>query len=134
MVVLRCTKKLLGRTKAPTGRGGPLPARSSTRLGDWTATLVTFGRQQLVLALSSVTLPPAVLPIAPSRTLLARFPEAVTLVLKALGISDAVVSSEVGAMTDCALAPTNDRRRAERRKRGKGRRERTRSLASASAR
>lgn len=110
MVVLRCTKKLLGRL--PPRLGGEGDTRGSdTRLGDWTANLFSIGRQQIVLGVNNKTLLPVLLPIAPSKTFLPRFVEAAGEMLMAIGVTNRMaVLVEMAAMGDCIVAPTNDRR------------------------
>lgn len=110
MFTLRCTKKLLGRLPScATGEG--IERASDTRLGDWTAQLFFMGRQQLVLGVNNKTLLPVLLPIAPNKTFLPRFVEAVGEMLMAIGIEDRqAVLSEMAAMGECIVAPTNDRR------------------------
>lgn len=108
MVVLRCTKKLLSRLGGVT-LVEETP-RSSTRLGDWTASVITIDRQQLVIAVSNTTLLPVLLPLAPAKTL--RLPVAVGQVLQALEpeLERRRISSEMQAMAESVLADTNDRR------------------------
>ena len=67
-------------------------------------------RQHVVLAVSAVTLLPVLVPAAPYKTMTARFVEATGKVLRALGIPEAKVAEEVGAMRELVVAPTNDRR------------------------
>jgi hypothetical protein len=106
--VLHCTKKLLGRLSRAGAEADQVT--STTRLGDWTANLFFIGRHQIVLAVSNTTLLPVLLPIAPARTFLARFTEAAGKMLMALGIDRQQALSEMAAMNECIVAPTNDRR------------------------
>ena len=108
MFVLRCTKKLLDRLGL--ARAKPDEVKSTTTLGDWTANLFFIGRQQLVLGVNNKTLLPVLLPIAPNKTFLARFTEAAGETLMALGIDRRQVLAEMAGMTECLVAPTNDRR------------------------
>ena len=85
MVTLRCTKKLLDRLDGQPCDEDAVPA-STGRLGDWFANLLIVRRQQLVLAVSGVTLLPVLLPAATFKTLPQRFPVAVADMLVALGI------------------------------------------------
>ena len=82
---------------------------SATKLGDWTANLVIIRRQRLVLAVSGTTLLPVLLPLAPSKTLLSRFGEAVEQVLRGLKIDPARIAAEKAAMAECIVTTTNDR-------------------------
>ena len=109
MFVLRCTKKLLGGIGGQAGLDRDLP-ESTTRMGDWTANLVIIGRQRLLLAVNNGTLLPVLLPLAPSKTFLPRFTEAVGEMLMALGIGRQKVMAEMSAMSEAILAGTNDRR------------------------
>ena len=109
MVVLRCTQKLRQRM-GQTGTSEQSPPKSSTRLGDWCANAISVHRQHVVLAVSGVTLLPVLVPAAPYKTMTARFVEATGKVLRALGIPEAKVAEEVGAMRELVVAPTNDRR------------------------
>jgi hypothetical protein len=109
MFILRCTRKLLGRLPARSGGDGDDGA-SDTRLGDWTAHLFFIGRQQIVLGVNNKTLLPVLLPIAPIKTFTSRFVEAAGEMLMALGIDRKAVLAEMGAMSECVVAPTNDRR------------------------
>ena len=110
MFILRCTKKLLGRI----GRSDDTYAEqvtSTTRMGDWTANLLFIGRQQVVLGVNNRTLLPVLLPIAPNKTFIPRFVEAAGEMLMAIGIEDRkAVLTEMSAMAECIVAPTNDRR------------------------
>lgn len=111
MFLLRCTKKLLGRLPPRPGEEADDRVLSDTTLGDWTAHLFFVGRQQLVLAVNNKTLLPILLPIAPKKTCLPRFVEAVGEILMAIGIEDRqAVLVEMEAMGECIVASTNDRR------------------------
>jgi hypothetical protein len=108
--VLRCTKKLLGRLPPRSESEADDHAVSDTRLGDWTAHLFFIGRKQLVLGVNNRTLLPVLLPIAPNKTFLGRFAEAAGEMMMALGIDRPKALSEMAAMNECIVAPTNDRR------------------------
>jgi hypothetical protein len=109
LFVLRCTKKLLDRLPPPSGGEGDERA-SDTRLGDWTAHLLFIGRQQIVLGVNNRTLLPVLLPIAPNKTFISRFVEAAGEMLMALRVDRKTVLAEMGAMSECVVATTNDRR------------------------
>lgn len=96
----------------PPRSGGERDERASdTRLGDWTAQLLFVGRQQIVLGVNNRTLLPVLVPIAPNKTFIARFVEAVGEILMAIGVEDRkAVLAEMSAMGECIVAPTNDRR------------------------
>ncbi len=109
MLVLRCTKKLLGRMDVT-----PVPERevpvARTRLGEWLANITTVDRRPLVLAVSSRTLLPVLLPLAPAKTLASRFPGALAEMLEALIINGARIDVEVAALSEHTIAATNNRR------------------------
>jgi len=107
--VLRCTKKLLVRIEGHAVAEGE-PAKSTTRMGDWHANLVIIRRQQLVLAVNNVTLLPVLLPLAPVKSFLPRFTEAVGEMLMALGVERGSALAEMSSMAECTVAGTNDRR------------------------
>lgn len=107
MFALRCARKLLDRIGLPAD---PEPPRSTTVLGDWTANLLFIGRQQLVIAVSNITLLPVLLPAAPFKTLPSRLPDAVEQMLHALRMDRQKIAAEISAMKECVAAPTNDRR------------------------
>ncbi len=109
MFALRCTKKLLARIdhSVPLEREAPRP---TTRMGDWTANLLFIGRQQLVLAVSNITLLPVLLPAAPFRTAAQRVVDAARQMFHMLGIRPTEIAGEMVAMREWVVAPTNDRR------------------------
>lgn len=110
MVLLRCTKKFLGRLP-PRSEGEGDKRTSDTRLGDWTGHLFFIGRQQIVLGVNNKTLLPVLLPLAPNKTFVPRFVEAAGEMLMAIGVEDRkTVLAEIAAMAECSVAPTNDRR------------------------
>lgn len=109
MFVLRCTKKLLVRIEGHADVEGE-PAKSTTRMGDWTANVVIIRRQQLVLAANYVTLLPVLLPLAPVKSFLPRFTEAVGEMLMAIGAERGRALAEMSCMAECTVARTNDRR------------------------
>lgn len=109
MFVLRCTRKLLdrlARAELETAK----QTTTTTRMGDWTANLFFIGRQQVVLGVNNKSLLPVLVPIAPAKSFLPRFTEAAGELMMALGVARQKVLSEMGAMNECVVAPTNDRR------------------------
>jgi hypothetical protein len=107
LVALRCTRRLLQRLR--TDLAAPVPvARNS--LGHWYATVLTFNRTAYVIALSERSLLSVVLPGAPFNTLVARFPAALTELLRALGIPASQVTTEVAATSPLVVAATASRR------------------------
>jgi len=109
MVVLRCTRKLLQRVEHTAGSESD-SAKSSARLGDWYANVVSVRRQHVVLAVSGVTLLPVLVAAAPYKTMIPRFVEAVGQVLRALKIDGETIAAEEDGTRDVIVAKTNDRR------------------------
>jgi hypothetical protein len=106
MVTFRCTRRLLQRARLTPSSALVAP---SARLGDWYATIVPF-RSPLVLALSETTLVAVALPLAPSNSLLRRWPEATRDLLLALRVPTAGVMAEVEAMRAAVVGVTASRR------------------------
>jgi hypothetical protein len=105
MLVVRGTKKLRDRVRAtPVGEGDV----STTVLGDWFATAL-FWRPQVALLVNARTLLPVYMPLAPAAALLDRVPDAIASVLRLHGVDDAVIASELAAMSDQRIAPTDNR-------------------------
>lgn len=109
MVVFRCTRKLLRHVEHTAGHQSEA-AKSTTRLGDWFANVLSVRRQHVVLAVSGVTLLPVLVTAAPYKTMIPRFVEAVGQVLQALNVDDAKIAAEHEGMQDVIVAKTNDRR------------------------
>ena len=105
MLIVRATKKLLGRIGSPNLGGGE---QSTTLMGQWYATAV-FWKPQVALFVSEPTLLPVLMPLAPAATLLARFPQQVAAVLTAHGTSQSVIDEELRQMHDRRLAKTANR-------------------------
>jgi hypothetical protein len=106
MLVVRGTKKLRDRIRAaPTA--GPLDT-STTLLGDWFGTAL-FWKPQVAMFVNSRTFIPVFMPLAPAGSVLDRLPEAVAAVLRCHGAPDSFLASELDAMREVRLAPTNDR-------------------------
>lgn len=106
MLIVRGTKKLRDRVKAPLARESE---KSTTVLGDWFATALFVRPQHLALLVNARTLLPVIMPLAPATTLLDRIPDAIASVLRQHGIHESVIASELDAMGDRRLASTNDR-------------------------
>jgi hypothetical protein len=109
MVVFRCTRKLLQHVEHTAGHQSE-SAKSTTRLGDWYANVLSVRRQHVVLAVSGVTLLPVLVAAAPYKTMIPRFVEAVAQVLRALKIDETKIAAEEDGMRDVIVAKTNDRR------------------------
>jgi uncharacterized protein DUF6933 len=105
MLIVRATKKLLDRVGPRTHRDD---ATSSTLLGEWYAT-VMFWRPQIGLFVNETTLLPVLMPLAPTASLLKRFPDHLAATLTAHGAPQAVISDELERMREHRLAKTASR-------------------------
>ncbi len=93
MYVVHATKTLLDKV----GLTDPAAeVQSTTLLGSWYATIAK-GRPQLALFVNEATLLPVLMPLAPSRSLFRRFPEALARVLATHGVDQAVIDAELEA-------------------------------------
>ncbi len=110
MFVLRCTRQLYQRIEPWAAPEREAPTASTTKLGDWAASIVIVRRERLVLAVSYATLFPVLLPMASATTLLSRFPGVVGQTLRALGVRRHTVATEVAAMAECTVTGPGDRR------------------------
>src|SRR5687767_3895580 len=106
MLVLRCTRQLLDRL--PCGRAEP-NARSTTRLGDWYATILMLRPAHLVLLVNEESRLPTVLPARELATLVERIPDAVADTLRDIGVDGASIDRERAAMRTIWCAPTHNR-------------------------
>lgn len=98
MLTLQCTKKLLDRVKPQI----VLPQPSTSRLGNWHAT-VLFWKPQLALLVNDRTLLPVLVPLAPASTLGLRFPIALKTVLVALGLPTEFIQTEIPGIDEVFL-------------------------------
>ena len=105
MLIVRGTKKLRNRVKAPLADGSHA---STTVLGDWFATAL-FWKPQAALLVNERTFVPVFMPLAPAATLLDRAPDAIAAVLRRHGVDEKFIADELEAMRDVRLAPTNNR-------------------------
>ena len=105
MFLVRATKKLRDRVGPVTLQPGEV---STTRLGDWYAT-AWFWKPQIALFVSETTLFPVLMPLAPSATLLSRFPDHLAQALVAQDVPSAFIAEELSEMHDARLAPTASR-------------------------
>ena len=105
MLIVRGTKKLRDRVKAPLADGSHA---STTVLGDWFATAL-FWKPQAALLVNERTFVPVFMPLAPAATLLDRAPDAIAAVLRRHGVDEKFIADELEAMRDVRLAPTNNR-------------------------
>lgn len=106
MLILRGTAKLRGRRIGPAAETGEV---STTALGDWFGTPLSFWRPRIVLLVNSRTFLPVALHLAPARTFADRLPEAITTVLRHHGVDEETLAGERDAMREVRVAPTNDR-------------------------
>jgi hypothetical protein len=106
MLTVRCTAKLLKRLP-----GDPLadPPPSTTRLGDWYATILVMRPYHLVMLVNETTRLPVFIPARPLATLAARIPDAIARVLFELGIAPGVIAEERRAMAQVVFAKTASR-------------------------
>jgi hypothetical protein len=102
--VVRGTQRLLEKL----GTQPTEPAGGTTLLGPWYATLARW-RPQAALFVDEATLLPVFLPFAPARSVLSRFPNALTQVLDRHGVPADWIAQEVAEMGDCVTAKTANR-------------------------
>ena len=105
MYTVHATKKLRDLVKVPLQEPVESP---STALGNWYATAL-FWKPRVALFVNEATLLPVLVPLAPAKTLVDRFPAHVEAVLNALGIDPRFVASEVAVTGDARWAKTANR-------------------------
>jgi len=103
MVILRPTASLAKRMKVKLQ---PSDQSSSTRLGDWYALDIVLSRKQFILCVSSKSRLAVVLEAAPYATLPDRLSDAVTEVLREIGVSEGMIQEERAEMAQVVLAKT----------------------------
>lgn len=106
VIVVRCTAKLLERLPA---RSDSPDTPSTSRLGDWYATLIRTRRGHFVLGMSRETLLPVVVTGRDLRTFPERLVEQVAAMLESYGVPAEAIASECDAMRDIAYTRTDDR-------------------------
>lgn len=106
VLIVRGTKKL--RDCLKTAAAATLDDVSTTALGDWFGTVLTW-QPQAVLLVNTQTLLPVLVPLAPTATLLQRIPACVADALRSQGIDEQLVANEMASMSPVRIAPTNDR-------------------------
>lgn len=107
MIIIRATKRLLTRLKqSPDDPPGP----SSTLLGDWYATILPWRTGHVALLMSDHTLLPVLMPVAPSNTLIRRFPQALAAVLEQHQVPPDVIKPELDSSRDTYITGTNNNR------------------------
>ncbi len=105
MVIIRATRTLLQRLGPPNAADEV----STTMLGDWYATALTWRPRQVALLVSQHTLLPVLMPLAPAATLLGRFPAHLAEILTAHAVPASVITAETKEATSHRLGPTTDR-------------------------
>ncbi len=106
MLTVRCTAKLLKRLHAePVAT----PVPSSTRLGEWYATILAVRPAHLVLLVNEMTRLPVIIPARPLATLAERIPDGIARVLFELESEPGTISKERQAMAHVAFAKTASR-------------------------
>ncbi len=81
---------------------------STTVLGDWFGTAL-FWKPQVALLVNQRTFVPVFMPLAPAASLVDRAPIAIAEVLRRLGADESFIKTELAAMAEARIAPTNDR-------------------------
>jgi hypothetical protein len=105
MYTLHCTQKLLARIKEPTTAAVPT---ATTALGNWYATALLW-KPQVALFVNESSRLPLFMPLAPAKTLAARFPLHLEALLIAHGAPAGFAAHEVAAMTEVTVAKTASR-------------------------
>lgn len=105
MVTLRATKKLSKLLPRSSGEA----AISDTALGDWYVNRVVVSRRPLLLLTSAKSLLVALTPARDVKTLPKRLPDIVGDRLRRLGVDSHLIDSELDAMREVQLGPTQDR-------------------------
>ncbi|HKR43543.1 MAG TPA: hypothetical protein VJU59_28330 [Paraburkholderia sp.] len=104
MLYLYCTHKLLKRLKPDVVEAGS----STTKLGNWYATVLPW-RPQVAMLVNEQTLLPVLTRLAPAANLAARFPGALVDVLAAHGVPRSFIDSEVSEMQVVKYTKTQNR-------------------------
>lgn len=107
MFTLRRTGTLLQRLKV---RPEPSPPVSTTKLGDWYANLLHTRTRQLLLCASEKTLLPVLLFARGTESVAVRLTAAAGEMLRAIGIPEPVVETELAAMAEATISTTASRR------------------------
>ena len=93
MLYLYCTHKLLKRLKPEVIDVGC----STTKLGNWHATVLPW-KPQIAMLVNERTLLPVLMPLAPAANMAAGFPGALVDILAAHGVPRPFIDSEVSQM------------------------------------
>jgi hypothetical protein len=95
------------RAKLKAGAAVEVPG-STTSLGPWYANVLRW-RSPVVVFVNEATLLPVLLPLAPAKTLVERFPAAFAQVVLALGTAQWFVEAELAQMDTFVVAKTANR-------------------------
>lgn len=106
MLIVRCTAKLLSRLHADPASA---PPPSTTRLGDWYATILPVRPEHAILLVNEPTRLAVVLPARQISTLAQRIPDAIARVLLDLDVDAGVIEEERRAMAGIVFARTISR-------------------------
>lgn len=104
MLVVHGTKKFLDRVENQFTD----EASSTTVLGSWYAT-VLFWKPQVAFFMNENSFFPVLLPLAPSSTLLKRFPTALEHVLRSLNLDANLIEYEIAEMARWRIEKTKNR-------------------------
>ena len=107
MLIIHPTKSLAARMGIEIDNRGPIS--TAARLGAWYATDVRISNEQLILCISEHARLPVMLKAAPYKTFPARFPLALSDVLKSLGVKETVIANELIHFKDLRILPTTNR-------------------------
>lgn len=105
MYQIHATKKLLDRVGPALSQDC---ASSTTSLGSWYATAL-FWKPQIALLVNELTLLPVLMPLAPAKSLAARFSAQLALTLAAHGVRQDFIEKELEQMRDAHFAKTANR-------------------------
>ncbi len=103
MIIIRPTASLATRMKEKLES---TDVASTTRMGDWYANDIVLNRKQFILCASSTSRLAVVLDAAPYATLPDRLPDAVSEILRAVGVEESQIQEERVQMNEFKLAKT----------------------------
>jgi hypothetical protein len=106
VLIVRATKKLRQRLGSATSHDDE---PSTTLLGEWYATLLSWRPRQLILLVNEQTLLPVLMPLAPAASAPSRIGPEIAAALAAHDAPTAVIDGELDQMRDCRFAPTANR-------------------------
>ncbi len=106
MIIIRPTASLAKRMKVKLQ---PTDLKSTTKLADWYALDLVLDRKQFILCVSSISRLGVVMDAAPYATFPQRLCEAVTEVLRAIGVNENSIQEERTQMDEIQLAKTENK-------------------------